>query len=340
MNSTNTAAVDLAAGAGDGVSAIDTTSHRGFDQVNTHPLRTVPTSGTGGEPADTTDSPADTGLTSTNIEPKRVARLRAAVAEARGVLALQDDPALTAADTDRVLAERRKAAEAYKLHQLGADPARKALRDNRVRRLVAIVGGGGLVGALGWSMANVQRTVVAGQHLGTSDVAWWLAFLVEPVVSVGLLLIFGVRAYIAATRAISINDHHLRRTEISLLAITLTVNSWLYLPRVSLHPHLAVHFDPLQLLVHSIGPIVAVLLVTVIPVLWQYITDTGTGDDTTADPDIARWLALARQLLADGVLAPGTSRTALEKTLREHGGRISTATAMRVYRCLTGSVRL
>jgi hypothetical protein len=333
MTSANTAAVDPAPAASDAVSAIDTTSHRAFDQVNAHPLQTVPAPEVTGEPADTTDSRTNSGLTSTNTEPKRVARLRAAVTEARGVLALQDDPALTGADTDRVLAERRKAAEAYKLHQLGADPARKALRDNRVRRMVAIVGGVGLVGALGWSMANVQRTVVAGQHLGTGDVAWWLAFLVEPVVSVGLLLIFGVRAYIAATRAISITDHHLRRAETALLAITLTVNSWLYLPFV------ATRFDPLQLLVHSIGPVVAVLLVTVIPVLWQYITDTGTNDDTAADPDIARWLALARQLLADGALAPGASRTALEKTLREHGGRISTATAMRVYRCLIGSVR-
>ncbi len=269
-----------------------------------------------------------TAATSANSEPKRVARLRAAVVEARGVVALQSDPALTAADTDRVLAERRKAAEAYKLHQLAGEPARKALRDMRMRRTVALVGAIGLVGALGWSCANVQHAVVAGQHLGTGDAAWWLAFLVEPVVSVGLLLIFGVRAYIAATRAISISDHRLRRAEFALLAITLTVNSWLYLPGV------AAQFDPLQLLVHSIGPVIAVTLVTVIPVLWQYLSDL--GEDTNPDPDLVGWLTLARDLIAEGALAPHASRTALEKALRARGGRISTSTAMKVHRSLTG----
>lgn len=309
------------------MSITDNPTTNGSPQVNGHPHLTSMV-------RDDTDEQPATDATPTvnraNVEPRRVQRLREQVAEARGVVELQDDPALTEADTDRVLTERRKAAEALKLHKLGQDPARKALRDNRVRRAVALIGGGGLVGALGWSMANVQHTVVAGQHLTTADAGWWLAFLVEPVVSVGLLLIFGVRAYIAATRGYSITDSRLRRVELTLLGITLTVNSWLFLPFV------AAVFDPLQLLVHSIGPIVAVLLVTVIPVLWQYLSDSGTSGNT--DPELGRWLVLARQLIADGALPVDAGRNATERALREHGGRISTATANRVYRCLTGGV--
>ena len=304
----------------------DETRTNGYPQVNGRPMPT---------PADRSEQPTTTpapAVSSANPEPKRVQRLRAQVAEARGIVELQTDPALTEADTSRVLSERRKAAEAFKLHQLGQDPARKALRDARVRRTVAFIGGTGLVGALGWSVANVQHTVVAGQHLTAADPGWWLAFLVEPVVSIGLLLIFGVRAYLAATRGLTVVDSTLRRVEATLLAITLTINSWLYLPFV------ASTFDPLQLLVHSVGPIVAILLVTVIPVLWGYLTDSAEGG--AADPDLARWLATARQLIADGVLPPNPSRNATEKTLREHGGRISTATANRVYRCLTGNVRV
>jgi len=307
----------------------DQTSTNGYPQVNGRPQPTTPpAAGT----AVTAVPASGSAVSSGNGESLRVTRLRAKVAEARGIVELQGDPALTEADTDRVLTERRKAAEAYKLHKLGQDPARKALRDNRVRRAVALVGGAGLVGALGWSMANVQHTVVTGQQLTPADAGWWLAFLVEPVVSVGLLMIFGVRAYIAATRGYSITDSRLRRVELTLLGITLTVNSWLFLPFV------ADHFDPLQLLVHSIGPVVAVLLVTVIPVLWQYLSEG--ADESPADPEFAKWMALARQLLADGVLSPTASGNATERALREHAGKVSTATARRVHRCLIGNVRL
>jgi hypothetical protein len=301
----------------------------GFPQVNGRPLQTTPATDEAAEQPDTAPEPV---VSSGNPESKRVRKLREQVTEARGIVELQTDPALTEADTDRVLSERRKAAEALKLHMLGQDPARKALRDNRIRRAVALVGGGGLVGALGWSTANVQHAVTTSQSIAAWDPAWLLAFLVEPMVSVGLLLIFGVRAYIAATRGYSIEDHRLHRVELTLLGITLTVNSWDYLPFV------AAKFDPLQLLVHSIGPVVAVLLVTVIPLLWQYLTDTGA--DGAVDQELARWMKLARQLVADGLLAPDAGRNATERALREHGGRISTATANRVYRCLTGNVRL
>lgn len=307
----------------------DQTSTNGFPQVNGRPQQTQPLPEAPAEQPVGTPAPT---VNRDNAESKRVQRLREQVAEARGIVALQTDPALTEADTDRVLSERRKAAEALKLHTLGQDPARKALRDNRVRRAVALVGGAGLVGALGWSTANVQHAVTAGQKVAAWDPAWLLAYLVEPMVSVGLLLIFGVRAYIAATRGYSIEDHRLRRVELALLGITLTVNSWDYLPFI------APSFEPLQLLVHSIGPVVAVLLVTTIPLLWQYLTDSGDGG--SADPELARWMTLARKLIADGLLPPAPSRNATERALREHGGRISTATANRVYRCLTGNVRL
>lgn len=309
------------------MSITDDTRTNGFPQVNGRPQRTLPVQGGYAEQPEITPEPA---ASSENTESKRVRELRSQVAEARGIVALQGDPALTGADTERVITERGKAAEALKLKELRADPARRALSDARVRKAVAVIGGAGLVAALGWSTANVQHTVADG--LAQNDPAWWAAFLVEPMVSVGLLLIFGVRAYIAATRGYSITDPRLHRVEVTLLGITLTVNSWHYLPWA------AEKFDPLQLLVHSIGPIIAVLLVTVIPALWEYLSDTST--EPAADPDLARWVKLARQLLADGVLAPDAGRNATERALREHGGKISTSLAGRVYRCLSGNVRL
>lgn len=313
----------------DTVSITDETNTGTSGQVNGRPLRNDSAPAADTDPAKTSGKGA---LTRKNTVSKRVARLTEDVDESRAILALQTDPALTEADTPRVLSERKKAAAAFKLHNLSQDPARKALRDNRIRRAIAIVGGAGLVGALGWSVANVQASVSTGAHLASTSPAWWLAFLVEPMVSIGLLLIFGVRAYIAATRGISIVDPTLRRVEITLLSLTLTINSWDYLPGV------AAQFDPLELLVHSIGPVVAVLLVTVIPVLWQYVADT--TDEGVLDPDLDRWMEIARHLLATGLLDPDATRTQMEKQLREHGGRISTATAARVFKCLYGRARV
>jgi len=262
---------------------------------------------------------------------KRVQRWTDQAAEDEAMLVIGNNPALFRADSDKVIKERRRAAEAYKLHQLAADPARAALRDARARRAVGILGGTLLIGALGWSTANVQITVASS--FTPASPAWWLAFLVEPVVSGVLLLIFGVRAYLAATKGVTIIDDKLRKCEIVALAITLTCNSWLYLPFV------ANHFSFIELLVHSIGPVVAIMLVTVIPILWNYLTLDWTGENAPKDDTFDEHLTVARQLIADQVVPVTPTRGPFERAMRtelkSQGKRgINTAAAQRVWRHL------
>jgi hypothetical protein len=284
------------------------------------------------------DPGADVGTSSgTSAAPpvasKRVQRWRDQLAEDQAIVEIQDEPALVNAHTDKVIKERRKASEAFRLHQLAADPARVALRDRRTRSTVGWVGGFGLVGALGWSTANVQAT--AAGTLTVADPGWWLSFLVEPVVSVVLLLIFGVRAYLAATKGITITDSRLRRIEIIGLAITLTCNSWKYLPLV------AADFQFIQLLIHSIGPIVAVMLVTAIPLLWQYLTADWENEAGPAQSDQEEHCAIGRQLIATQALPPNPSRGQFERAaraeLKRQGRRgINTLAAQRAWRSLNG----
>lgn len=191
---------------------------------------------------------------------RRVRGLRAEVAEAHALLALQDDQAPLLVDTGRVRRALKRSNEAARLHALGQNPASRAWQAARVRLVLTVVALLALVGALAWSTTGVHHTLAA--DLVEHSAAWWGAWAVEPVISAILLVVVGAKAFLT-TRGLSLNHRHLTVVEFSALGVTLTLNVWPYLPGV------AQGFEPMTLLAHAIGPLVAVGAVTVLPIIWE-----------------------------------------------------------------------
>ncbi|MFD0202614.1 MULTISPECIES: hypothetical protein [Saccharothrix] len=209
------------------------------------------------------------------VRTRRVRRLRAEVDEAHALLSLQGDTAPLAVDSRKVRRSRKRAMQAARLHALAQDAAARAWQASRVRAVLTLVAMTALVGALAWSTTGVHHTLTL--NTPAYSAAWWGAWAVEPVISAVLLVVVAARAYLA-TRGRVLNHPHLNRVERGALAVTLTLNVWPYLPFV------AETFEPMTLLAHSIGPLVAVAAVTVMPVIWAEFAGLDHGDTTpTAD---------------------------------------------------------
>lgn len=206
---------------------------------------------------------------------RRVRRLAGKVAEARHIAALQDSPLLVSAHTPRVLRTIRRGAEAVKLVQLRQNPAFAALAAVRARRAVTLTGLTALLIALGWSTAGVQS--FAAGTAPRFSAAWWFAWAVEPFVSLALLTVVIARAFLAA-RGRSLTHSTARRVERLFLGMTLLMNTWNHLPGV------ARPFVFGQLVIHCLGPLVAVCIVTVLPMLWAAIDQANTPDATDDSP--------------------------------------------------------
>ncbi|WP_394622324.1 hypothetical protein JNUCC0626_50175 (plasmid) [Lentzea sp. JNUCC 0626] len=263
-------------------------------------------------------------------ETKVVQKLRAQLAERTAIRGIQDDPNWTEADTPKVIQERSKSAEAAKLHNQFRDPARRALSTSRWRKGITFAAGSGLVLSLMVSTANVQGTVAAGAPPFSGR--WWFAWSVEPAIAILMLSLFAFRAFMAS-RGEHVDDRWILGTEVALLGTTFMLNSWNHLPYV------AEKFDVVSLVSHGVWPLLAVLIVTCLPRIWAYFGDLDHGG-AVADEDLVEKSAVVRQWIADRVLPPTPSRIAIEKTFREHDIKISTRTAQRVYRCLTGRTEL
>jgi hypothetical protein len=262
------------------------------------------------------------------VESKRVRELRAEVAEAHALLALQNDRAPLLVDTDRVRRRRKQGAEAAQLHALAQDSAARAWTAARWRLALTVSGMVALVLALGWSTANVH-TFAAAEAVEWSA-AWVFGWFVEPFLSLGLLTIVGARAFMA-TRGQPLNDPTLRRLEWLFLALTLGMNVWRYLPGV------AAEFEVSRLVLHSLGPVVAVAVVTALPIIWNAFADLDHGTLTAdltgpeyrqnafgmvparsgvTDPRTARYVTEARRLIAVGELPANPSANRLREALR------------------------
>ncbi|MBB4969027.1 hypothetical protein [Saccharothrix violaceirubra] len=200
---------------------------------------------------------------------RRVRRLRAEVEEAHSLLRLQEDAAPLEVDSRRVRRHRRRAVQAGRLHALAQDAAARAWQASRVRSVLTLVALTALVGALAWSTTGVHLTLTLSTAPGSA--AWWGAWAVEPVISAVLLVVVAARAYLS-TRGRVLDHPQLDRVERGALAVTLTLNVWPYLPFV------ATRFDPMTLLAHAIGPLVAVAAVTVMPVIWAEFAALDHGD--------------------------------------------------------------
>ncbi|RJL19573.1 hypothetical protein [Bailinhaonella thermotolerans] len=263
-------------------------------------------------------------------ETKRVRRLRAEVAEAHRLADLQDDDLPLTLDTDKVRRRRRAAHEAARLHELAQDPAMRAWQASRMLRLLVAVALIALALALAWSTAGVQTFAADGAPSGSP--AWWFAWLVEPFMSLALLVVVGARAYLG-TRGAPLNDPKLVRIEWFFLALTLGMNAWPYLPGV------ADSFSFSRLVLHLLGPAVAVAIVTTLPVILAAFTaldhragtpGSGTTYRTNArapyGADVAAQTARARRLIAAGELPPSPGAGKIRRAL---GCGMDTARAVR-----------
>lgn len=201
-------------------------------------------------------------------ETKRVRALREEVAEAHLLAELQDDETPFTLDTTKVRKLRRRTWEAARLHELAQHPAALAYRDAQVRRITTRMTMAAAGIALAVSSIGVQASVVKALDIEQADLGWWAAYGVEAVLSLPLLAAVGVQAYSAIRGKVVDRKSHegrrLFRVELVLLGLTLTLNCW---------PAFVLPFDPLGLIVHSLGPVAAVLAVWVLPTLWKIIAD-------------------------------------------------------------------
>ncbi|MEV4183499.1 hypothetical protein AB0J28_18920 [Streptosporangium canum] len=219
-------------------------------------------------PTATAPSAAVTG------ETRRVRQLRAEVAEARLLAELQDDDTPLRLDTIRVRKRRRAAYEAARLHELAQDPMMRAWQASRMRKLLVTVSMVSLTLALAWSTAGVQ--VFASEGAPAWSPSWVFAWLVEPFMSMALLVVVGARAYMA-THGQPIASKTLTRIEYLFLGLTLGMNAWRHLPGV------AADFSLSALVLHTLGPIVAVAIVTALPIILAAFTALDHGRSTGAE---------------------------------------------------------
>ena len=277
---------------------------------------------------------------------KRVRDLRAEVAEAHRLLALQADEAALLVDTPKVRKRRKQGAEAARLHALANEPALLAWQAARWRRVLTAVAFVSLVLALGWSTAGVQVFASEGGPPWSS--AWMFAWLVEPFMSLSLLTVVAAEVFLA-TRGQPLEDKKLRKIKWLFLGLTLGMNAWPHLPKVTSH------FTVSGLVLHILGPIVAVAIATALPIIWGAFADLDHGDGVgatyspllpqstaeTGAPNPSALLgpvgptdqlvARARSLIKDGRLPRRPSATELRKALG-----IGTPKAQKVRDALKG----
>ncbi|MFI6883177.1 hypothetical protein [Streptosporangium canum] len=267
-------------------------------------------------------------------ETKRVQRLRAEVTEAHLLADLQDDDAPLLLDTPKVRKRRKAAREASRLHELAQDPAMRAWQAARMQRLLVAAGMVSLTLALAWSTAGVQTFAADGA--ASWSPSWVFAWLVEPFMSLALLVVVGARAYLG-TRGQPIESPTLIRIEWLFLALTLGMNAWPYLPW-SLPNGEAFSFS--RLVLHILGPIVAVAIVTALPIILAAFThlDHGAGErsgnpltgleyrantpsnyraeHTYSSADIDALADRVRQMIAAGQLPADVGAASIRKALR------------------------
>lgn len=261
------------------------------------------------------------------------------LAEARRLVALQQQDVTAEVDTRKVRKARKHGVQARKLHALRQRPEAVALRDARVRLWTTVMALFATVAALGWSTASVQQTAAHGAPAGS--VAYGLAFLVEPLISLGLLATIGVQAY-AAMRGHVVDKSTepgatLHRTQIWLLVLTITLNTWPYIEPIW-GPG---EFDPIQVVVHLVGPIVAVRLIHSLPAMWAVLEGlelptqpaasegvtppeyrenaAPTAPSSKANPDPSR-VAQIRDELAHLIATGQWTKNVSAGSIREHFG--------------------
>jgi hypothetical protein len=193
-------------------------------------------------------------------ETRRVRQLRAEVHESRKLAELQADETPLMLDSPKVRRRLRAGYEAERLHEVSQRPAMRAWQAARMRRVLVTAGMVSLVLALVWSTAGVQ--VFASEDHAKYSAQWLFAWLVEPFMSLALLTVVGAKAYMG-TRGQPIDSTKLDKIEYAFLGLTLGMNAWPHLPGV------AAKFTVSGLVLHILGPIVAVAIVMALPIVLE-----------------------------------------------------------------------
>ncbi|GAA3308592.1 conjugal transfer protein TraI [Nonomuraea dietziae] len=248
---------------------------------------------------------------------RRVLRLRAEVAEAHQLADLQADDTPLMLDTPKVRKRRKQAQEAARLHALAQDPQMRAWQAARMRRLLVSVAMVVLALSLAWSTAGVQQFAAEGAPAWSP--AWLFAWLVEPFMSLALLVVVGARAYMG-TRGQPITNRILTRIEGLFLALTFGMNAWPHLPWSLPEGET---FTVGGVVLHIIGPTVAVAIVTALPIILAAFAnlDHGTRAPLTGltyggNAGVSTALIeRARTLIASGELPAEPSAYRLQRTL-------------------------
>ncbi|GAA3472876.1 hypothetical protein [Nonomuraea roseola] len=261
-------------------------------------------------------------------ETKRVLRLRAEVAEAHQLADLQADDTPLMLDTPKVRKRRKAAQEAARLHALAQDPEMRAWQAARMRRLLVTAALVSLTLALAWSTAGVQAFAADGAPAWSPG--WVFAWLVEPFMSMALLVVVGARAYMG-TRGQPLTNRTLTRIEWLFLGLTLGMNAWPYLPWGL--PE-GTPFTISRLVLHVLGPVVAVAIVTALPIILAAFSRLDHGGDGTPTGPTYRanvpapdaLIARARHLMATGHLPADAGADKIRRAL---GCGMDTARAVR-----------
>ncbi|MFF4595285.1 conjugal transfer protein TraI [Amycolatopsis sp. NPDC001319] len=206
---------------------------------------------------------------------RRVKRRVAEHEEAHRLLVLEADTAPFEVTTDKVRTRRKAVNEAAALWQLSRDPRVLAYRDARMLRLIIGVALVSLVLALAWSTAGVQAFAAEGNPPWSPQ--WCFAWLAEPFCSLALLMVVAGRAYLT-TRGQPLRSGSVERTEWVFLGLTLGMNAWPHLPGV------AQDFTVSSLVLHLLGPVVAVAVVRCLPHLLAAFSTLDVNPDTPTEP--------------------------------------------------------
>lgn len=186
-------------------------------------------------------------------------------------------------DSPKVLRKRLAGQQAAKLHALGQLPAVRALQAASALRMFTTAGLISLTLALLWSTVGVHAFAAGDAPAWSAE--WIAGWFVEPFLSLALLAIVGAKAFFA-TRDHRVVSPTLDRIENVFLALTLGMNVY---PTIPSPVGPAVKFELPALVLHSLGPIVAVAIVRALPVLWAEFARLDHGvkiaTDTAVSPE-------------------------------------------------------
>lgn len=189
---------------------------------------------------------------------KAVSNLARSIAEARRLRELQDDSTRFEVDSKKVDKARRRIFEHARLYEVAQNPGADAYRTSRVMRTVRRVLFAAMVFGLGWSATGVQHTAADGAN--AHQAAYWLAWFVDLSISSVVLACVFAKSHLSI-HGQPLDSKVVTRIEVGALGLTLLLNIWPHLPGV------AARFSMVQVILHTVGPLIAVAALYSISVL-------------------------------------------------------------------------